>query len=322
MRSKTLLAMALLSGCGNYSTDDVRFLAAVPTTEMLKVDVPASAAVAVSAALALDGQQAPAACGIGTAEIWVKARATGNDINAGVGVVLWLADLIRTLEPSRRATDSREWGPFDDRNHTGFEDLITLTRQTSGCASDVSVCYDFALQARPKGQGPFTSILVAHFQGGSAEHGHGSLDVDFKAMQDLGMNDADSPGGTMTITYSRTGDPRSIDLQLHQPTAKLAEFDYQWRRYTDGHGSFLYQFADIGGNTVTVNTRFDAAGEGRADVDVRLASNGTHVGYSECWNSRACVSWVDDALNFTGLCPVPRPQWCTVSPPTGACAVQ
>ncbi len=44
MRSSAWLAALLLAGCGNYSSEDVRFYEAVPRAGMLRVAVPAPSA--------------------------------------------------------------------------------------------------------------------------------------------------------------------------------------------------------------------------------------------------------------------------------------
>ncbi len=281
---------------------------------MLRVAVPAPSAA----------PQALSICSIGAADAWIHAKTTGEGINSGIDAMLGLVDLIRTVSPSQRTATARIWGPFDDQKHPGREDLITITRRDEGCVPGGPVCYVFTFQARVKGQGDFQTIIDGQFQGASAERGDGAFQVHFDTIWSVGVNDADSPRGEMPIVYSRSGDPRSIDLQLQQPGFGLTNFDYSWRGYANGNGSFDYRFVN-GLNVLTVQSRFDGTGAGRGDMSVTLPGTPPPtLSFSQCWDAYACLSWVYDPNDFTQLCPPgpSLPPWCTPTPPSGACAVQ
>lgn len=304
MRSanSALAAAALgLAACGNYSNEDVRFYEAVPTREMLRVTVPAPAAQA--------GALTACSPGYGSADVWLWAKPTGDGINNAVDFILGLVDLVRKYPPTTRAPGSRTWGPFDDR-HPGREDRVTITRRDDGCVPGGPVCYEFVLASRVKGQGEFQAILDARFQGASAGQGDGTLAIHFDTIWALGMNDppdpakpgdAGTPHGEMGIAYSRSGDPRYTQLSLQQQGFGLPQFDYAWQGWADGHGRFAYRLVDARGNVLTIDARYDDQGRGRADVAVRTPL-GLTAGFSECWDRAACVQWVNDPFNFTGIC--------------------
>jgi len=306
MRSaNSALAVLALAACGNYSNEDIRFYEAVPTREMLRVEVPAPPAQ--------PGALSACTPGYGSADVWLWAKPTGDGINAAIDFILGLVDLVRRQPPTTRAPDSRTWGPFDDR-HPGREGRVTITRRNEGCVPGGPVCYVFVLAARVKGQGDFQPILEGQFQGASAAQGDGTLAIHFDTIWALGMNDppdparpgdAGTPHGEMGIAYSRSGDPRYTLLSLQQPGFSLPQFDYAWQGWADGHGRFAYRLIDTRGTTLTIDARFDAVGQGRADVAVQTAGGFT-AGFSECWDQAACVQWVDDRFNFTGICgPIP-----------------
>ncbi len=303
--SSAVAAALALAACGNYSNEDVRFYAAVPTREMLRVQVPAPQAQ--------PGALTACSPGYGSADIWLWAKPTGDAINAAIDSILGLVDLVRKYPPTTRAADSRTWGPFDDK-HPGREDRVTITRMDQGCVPGGPVCYVFVLAARLKGQASFQPIIEGQFQGPFAGRGDGSLAIHFDAIWALGMEDPPDPvtgqGGTphgeAGIAYSRSGDPRFTQLSLQQPGFNLPLFDYSWQGWADGHGRLVYRIVDASnGNVLTIDARYDGAGEGRADVAV-LTPIGLTAGFSECWNQAACVQWVSDPFNFTGICgPVP-----------------
>ena len=304
MRSanSAVAAVALaLAACGNYSNEDIRFYEAVPTRQMLRVQVPAPAAQ--------PGALSACTPGYGSADVWLWAKPTGDGLNNAIDFILGLVDLVRRYPPTTRTADSRTWGPFDDK-HAGREDRVTITRRDQGCVPGGPVCWVFVLAARVKGQGAFQPILEAQFQGASAGQGDGSLAIHFDTIWALGMNDppdpqkpgdTGTPHGEMGIAYSRSGDPRTTELSFQQPGFSLPQFDYAWQGWADGHGRFVYRLIDANGNVLTIDARYDDAGRGRADVTV-LTPGGFTAGFSECWNQAACVQWVDDPFNFTNIC--------------------
>src|SRR5512138_592816 len=118
-RAAAIAALGIaLGGCGNYSTEDLRFLAALPQREDLRVEVPAQGNPG-----ALVGP-----CATRSADVWLWAKPTSDGLNAGVEFVLSLVDAVRRQPPTWRKDDARGWGPFDDKNHPGREIQILMAR--------------------------------------------------------------------------------------------------------------------------------------------------------------------------------------------------
>jgi hypothetical protein len=294
MRSATRVTAALvlaLAGCGNYSTEDLRFLAALPTREDLRVAVPARA----SAAAALTA--APDPCPAGTADVWLWAKPTSDGLNRGVHFLVSLVDAVRRQPPSERGEDLRRWGPFPDERHPGHEIQIVIVRSHPAELGGAPR-HAYAFQAR-EGAGPFRDVLSGSFDGPSSSRGRGTLTLDFQALWELHMNDPTTPHGTMQVTYDRASDPTTIALQLTSDGFGVAQFDYGYSGYSDGRGAFDYRFRN-GGDTLTVVTSYDAAGAGRARVDYTPWWSPTPVGtFRHCWSAAACLTYVDDPTSYS-----------------------
>jgi len=286
-----LVAAALaVSGCGNYSTEDLRFLAALPQREDLAFRVPAT------------GQPgALSSCPTRTSSVWLEAKPTSDKINAGVDFLLALVDVVRSHEPSWRKADERGWGPFPSKEHPGREVMVVMARtyppELGGGAR-----YGYAFLARLQGTPDWTGLIGGQFDGGSASRGKGSVVLDFDQMIALGMSDAGTPTGQMAITYDRASDPVTIELVLASDgfgaVGTGSTFAYRSAGYAAGGGAFDFAFRDAQGNLFYVTTGYDAAGAGRDAVVYHAAAGGT-AGFRECWGAGACLVYVQDSLNIS-----------------------
>jgi hypothetical protein len=280
------LAALALAGCGNYSTEDLRFLAALPKRADLKMEVPAQ-----GNPFALVGP-----CASGTADTWLWAKPTSDGLNAGVDFVLSLVDLVRGLEPSWRGDDARRWGPLDDERHPGREIQILMAR-TYPPELEGDPAYVYAFQGRVEGTEAFTTILSGAFRGGSASTGAGLVTLDFDAIRALGMEDEGTPEGAMHIAYDRASEPVTIGLTLGQAGFGVPGFAYGFAGYADRQGRFVYRFVQAG-NVLTVDAGFDAAGAGRAQVGFVGALGGVGS-FRQCWDANACLVYVDDPNGYS-----------------------
>jgi hypothetical protein len=308
MRSGTsaaaLALLAAASGCGTWSNEDIAFVEALPTSQALKVALPASAGQALCAPP-------------GPSAVWGWAKPAGDGLNALADVVLGFVDLVKSVTPTTRAADARTWGPFQDSKHPGKEVRVTMTR---GPDADGTPVYTYAFEARPEG-GDFEAVLDGTFRGESAAAGTGQFALHFATLRALGMDDhpESDPTGDLTIQYDKTADPRTLGLDVQTETATLEAFDYGYAGYASGKGFFHYAFINPQQQRYVVDARFDAAGAGRADVSLVLGSNLT-LGYSECWDSAACVTDVKDPLAGTPSFPDGISQLCTGGVcPSGGC---
>jgi hypothetical protein len=283
-------ALAALSACGNYSTEDLRFALALPLRNDLQVAVPTPAAAA----------GALGTCATRPADAWLKAKPASDGINAGVDWILELVDRVRAISPSHREADRREWGPFPDARHPGVEVRVVMTRSWPAGA-DGPPAFAYAFEARPVGSADWTTIIDGTFVGASAEAGTGTIAVWFDRITTLQMQDASTPTGVAIVAYDRASEPRTTELRLKDTSQGgfgLDRFDYAWAGYVDGSGRFVFAVPkDF--NVWTMDAGFDAAGRGRG----RGTFRGIFTVYQvdECWDADACLVYVDDPANVS--CP-------------------
>ncbi len=207
----TAAVAALAAGCGNYSTEDLRFLAALPQREDLRVAVPATAAPATGA---LTGLAALSSCAApGDATIW-------QDGEAHFG----RPQLRR--RPGRRAHRQRPQVPAHrprTRTRAAGAPSTTTTPRTRDPGRDRP---HLAGRGRRQAAGTRTAsrgawgdrclhaLIVGNFHGASASRGDGDVTLDFEAFWKVGVANPDTPHGSMTIGYSRSSDPVTTDLNL------------------------------------------------------------------------------------------------------------
>lgn len=312
MRSGTSAALAipaalLLAACGDYSTEDLRFIAALPTRQDLRVEVPAQAAAQVQAAVALvapgdgTGVDAAAACGVGAASAWLWAKPTSDNLNASVEFLTGLVDTVRRVPPTWRQADARGWGPWPDRQHPGRELQVVLQRSFPD-GVEAAPLFHYEFQARLVGAATWIVVLDGDFRGGSATRGAGHLAVHFDRIAQLGPPDPGSPvAGTMAAQYDRATTPVTVAVTLDQDGFGLPGFGYQYAGYPDRSGSFVYLVRNAAGDQFVIDAAFDGAGRGRSTVAFR-AVGGFTASYQQCWDADACVLWVNDPWNITKLC--------------------
>jgi hypothetical protein len=300
---RALLALLALCGCGTWSNEDLRFLEALPTRPELHVEVPVTTAAAARLASGPEASQTVAACALGSADPWLKAKATSDGINASIDWVLSLIDAVRRTPPTSRLVDGRVWGPFDDSAHPGNEIEIVILRTFPADLNGLPE-YEYAFEARSRASGqPFTPVLSGTFIGPSAQAGTGTVGLDFDAIWQLGMADSTSPRGTMSVKYDRAADPRTVELVLAQATQAgfgLEQFNYHFAGYADGRGRFDYAFRQAvagGSDLLEVYAGFDAQGAGRGEVRFQAASGASGT-YDQCWDASACLLWSSDPTGY------------------------
>jgi hypothetical protein len=296
MMAATALALA---ACGNYSTEDLRFLAALPQREDLAVAVPAEGD---PSAAAMAATMDP--CANGTAEVWLWAKPTSDNLNRGVSFMVSLIDVVRRFPPTAREENARRWGPFPDEKHPGHEVQIVLERSWPD-GPDAPPVHRYRFEARPLGDPTFDPLIVGTFTGASSARGSGTVVLDFDAIRRAGVQDADTPpGGAIVVHYDRASEPVTIDLTFTSAAFGVEQFGYGFTGYRDGRGAFDYRFRDGLGNVFTVATGYGAAGAGRAAVVYDPAGVWPPPGsFRQCWNASACLTYVDDPANFTCAAP-------------------
>lgn len=287
MRSASSALLVLLCACGTLSNEDIAFFEALPQKEQLHVQVPANDA-------------AQPACLIGAADVWISAKATGDNINQGVDGILGLVDAIRAVPPTTRGTDQRTWGPFADQNHPGVDDQVTMFRELDAQGLPWRWIYTISARRKPAG---FLPILEGEFFGAQARNGIGRITLHFENAHAVGIAKPTDPQSPARIFYDLSGDPRTVSLDLTAGLGLgLQSFDYGYAGYLDGHGRFDYAVPDPkSGCTFEVTTFFTAKGAGRDLYRARCPAF-TVGDVQQCWDVSACLTYVDDPFAFTAQC--------------------
>ena len=277
--------LALLCACGNYSNDDLAFLSAIPTRDQLHVVVPKGA-----------GQPL---CGLGEATTAANAQAQGQGLNQGVDGLLSFIDLVRAIPPTSRDGERRSWGPWKDGQRPEVEYLISMVR-TRG-ATPAGDSFSYALAGR-KGNGAQVIVISGNFRGSQARHGTGTLRLDFDGAWALGTAKPSDPHGQMSVAYTLSADPRTIELQLDSTAGfgLSAQYHYVWAGYADGRAIFDFRFADVDGSVYTVDARFTAGGAGRAHLTGQRGLFSATL--DECFDALGCLDWLSDPNGFTPAC--------------------
>jgi hypothetical protein len=289
-RSLALAAAAGLAACGNYSTDDVAFIEAMPTREALRVAVPP--------------QPPPPTCGaLGAASEWTQARASGDGMNAGLDWILGVVDLVRSTDPTQRHRDARVWGPFPDGNHPGFQVRVRIDRSAG---ADGIPSYAFSFETLGGAAVDWTALIDGRFVGASGRTGQGSVTLHFGIIRALGLSQKpDDPTVDVTILYDRRGDPRWLSLSLPPSSAGfgLVDFDYRYYSWTSGDAHLDFALADAQGTRIVKQAGFLPSGAGRADVTIFPANPPpTSYQFTVCWDASGCISAVADFFNVSGIC--------------------
>ncbi|MHB8420581.1 MAG: hypothetical protein ACYDCL_21110 [Myxococcales bacterium] len=277
MRSLVEFALvAALAACGNYSDLDIPFYEALPAASQLHVAVPSAAGQAV--------------CSTATSDALSNAQSVGGSLNTGLEDILGLVDLIKSLPPSKRGAGTRQWGPWSDTPHPGFDIQVSMVEADGG--------FGYELDEGPSASKVFTPLLTGSFSGGEAATGAGTLSLDFATAWSLGIAKPTDPHGPLVVDYDLGSDPETIDLTLTQAGLSLQAFRYQYALWRDGHGRFVFQFQDPAGDVVLSTVDFLGDGSGEATTTGTLASGATAT-VAECWDASACLSYLNDPQNFT-----------------------
>ncbi len=267
-------AVSLLAACGNYSNDDLLYMAAVPSSKQLAVVLPASTN-ANQAELAGDTHN-----GI-------------SQVNALLDDVLGLVDAVRSYEPTSRTDNSRTWGPFADKNNPGWAWELLVTRAPDGTTFSYVLQTEDTTATMPTWIPFFTGSFDA---AGGVRQGNGSVNVDFASLRTGGfpLDSSTDQLDTLQIDYQNyqtPGSPVSVTLVItRQPDANgVTSATFTYEILTDGSGEIVFTLV---GNvvpgpaieTVTINAAWIPSGAGKATLAV-VSGDKAGAAQTECWDA-------------------------------------
>lgn len=264
----------LAGGCGNYSNEDLEFMAAVPTTNQLAVELPAAVDTTTEAELAKNTHDA------------IKM------VNSTLTGVLGLVDAVRAYEPTSRTTDSRTWGPFPDQNHPGWNWRLIVTRDATTPTN-----FTFELDTENPAVG-WLQFVTGGFDGaGGARQGSGNFTADFDLLRSNGFPlDASSDNlKDLTISYQNfnlSGSPVQVTMSMDtvNPAKNGATtLNIAYEIFADRSGQMAFTLTGdlVPGpaiETVQVNSQWLSSGAGEATLGI-TAGDGMGLKQTECWDS-------------------------------------
>ncbi len=280
-------ALALSAGCGDPSDD--RFRRAIPNEDSVRVNAPDSTAQALTVA----GQ---------TSEYYKLTRKFSRDVNGGIAAFLSLIHQITLEPPTTRDGDKRVWGPGSDALDPAIYRLTVIEEGGDQ--------FTYTLAARPKGSPDIDANYLALISGeadtsSGTRDGKGSITLHVDGWVE---RDPTACGtGSVKATYDTTAEPQSLSINFvdflscedqQAGKAPWKSASYYFDRAQDGSGNFQFvfagdvhdrAFAPVANETFAIRSRWNAIGQGRADVsisagDLELRSGVAAVKASECWD--------------------------------------
>ncbi len=291
MKTKAAFLLLILAACGgNYSNEDVEFLAALPVRSELESKLPQQAGQS-----GVTGTRQDALAVGDQSTAYQDARAASDGFNSGLFWLLDLIDQIRLLPPSRREPDRRIWGPFPDHDHPDFVDEIVIERQEQSL-------FNYRLEVRRKdapSSAPWIPLVVGSFRGtGGARKGTGEVHLLAAAVRAAGFSTGTDLDKVQTIDLSYVTDksPIQVNMSLQgTPDAGFQTVSYAYAEYDDHHGSIQFAAKATDPNTGIQFALGEIAqwlptGQGRADIAVSVGPfSGTLA--VECWDAQFRVTY-------------------------------
>ena len=292
MRLVATLFLALTAACGgSWSPEDVAFLQALPTRSQLAVTGPGS--TENSSALSDLGEREDA---LGQSTVLSGLRDQIRNVNTFITVFTAGLDFIRTLPPSTRATNRREWGPYPD-SKPNTQLLIIIERTATNT-------YEYAFKKRLGTTGDFATVVSGTFIGDKATKGQGALHYDATEGRRLG-NESNADLVAADLTYDLTKGSNEATFSIETVNKPQATFAYVVQPGGSGVASYVVigrlDSSAKADESLTIDARWLATGAGRADIQATGGDLGSFVGrYAECWNPALTQVFVSRNFNCPG----------------------
>jgi len=322
------LALAVFAvsatGCGNFSNEDIVFMAAMPRPADVDLRVPGQPENQTEHGLSSQTQDL-VACS--EDNLLCLAGQVSTSINTGVYDLLGLVDnIVKNHAPTRRAKGLRLWGPvyiaqanlsvrFEMRRYTYessevFEYCLHAMRDRV----DQQAAEDVTCDSADDDSG-LTRILYGSFSpgelDGTAASGAGSLVFDLNACRIANVCKP-TDQGKLTINYDNTQDQESIAVHIRdiEPVASSAallppDADYCFRRLADGSGYFKFSVnADFvpglfyDPEHLEISAQWNDLEAGRADATISAGDLGSdQVNAAYCWDAQLQASYYHDSAD-------------------------
>lgn len=290
------LAMAVaLAGCGTRDDAD-DFRQGVPQHEDVAIIVPGSSQdAALTSAGVVETRQAL----LGeTAELYQTTRSITAMVNGGTVAVLGLVKTITAFQPTSVGPDVAVWGP-----HTNPLEQRTwrLTVHRVGPGQ-----YQYTFEAKPRGGADSGYLVILSGHHNVANPGmhrrprlpaFGSGDFELNWDNSRMLPGPEENFGKAAFVYSRPAPLADANVAVtftqvkDKETGMLIDAQYGYVETPGNGGSFQFTLTKdaipttAALETLTVHSRWQETGEGRADVKLTGGDLAAPATASECWSS-------------------------------------
>jgi hypothetical protein len=255
---------------------------AIPTAEQVSIKLPMSSQRSV-------GQ---------LAEWYVATRGVTTTFNGGSAWVLILIHTIVKFPVTSVDGDTYTWGPFSDALDPAEYKLDVRD------VGDGTYTYKLSGRAKTQVGSQFEVIIDGTADPRNGELlGNGTFLVDFDAGRRVNPIDSGDARGQVEVNYDLA--LRHLDLTIMSTDASgnLVSADYAYNETAAGGGDMVFDVdGDAGGGPeleqVTLRSRWQADGEGRADARITAGNVGAGATASECWNQQFARVFYTDSVNF------------------------
>lgn len=308
-RLRTALALSvstlLVGACGgNFSNEDLRFIAALPDPVELEARVPGLTA---RQGQGLRTGTVTQGVGVGEPSAWyADTRRTGEAFNEAVHASLRLLEHVRRIPPTTREPGKRTWGPFVPEGQPGFQARVVMSHDADEDA------YAWAIEFRRRlGGEAWLPLIEGRFRAReTVEKGQGEVVLHLAEAKVAGLELGALDLVSLSLAYDTGDDP--VVISLSAEAAGGQTLVYASTRTADGSGTLQFDLhsplvdGPQGDETWRMTTRWAASGEGRADV-VILAGDGAGAEATECWDGAyrvvyQSVNWLAASVGDVSRC--------------------
>ncbi|EPX56975.1 hypothetical protein D187_006729 [Cystobacter fuscus DSM 2262] len=308
MRTRLLLLGCLATACGgNISNDDLQFLNALPTRELLSAKLPGAESVR---RMGISRQRVDSLALGEPSRLYDITRQAADEFNGGFDGVLSILEETRKSPPTTRAPELRIWGPAQDPGNPGHEMRIMMTREAER--------FDYRVQFRPMGsdEEAWWSALVGSFQSeGGPRQGKGTLSIFMAEVMEHGLNVPwMSDLKRLDIDYQTSTLPSSV--RMHFIPVSGFELDYAYHEFPGGSGEMRFSRENLDiypgeqKETLAILSRWTQDQGGMAIVEATGGDVPTDftVTLVECWDASFRTtyekrSWDADEEGNASSCP-------------------
>lgn len=311
------LTVLALCGCGgNYSVDDLEYIAAVPKKAALSSNLSTSAS---GGWRRID----PGANALGqTSGLAAFTLGATTTFNGGLGFLLDIVErVVDTYPPSHRAPNARVWGPWAADRFPGWTHTLTIARDPQ--APDHFV-YQITID-NPHG------VSVVLLQGeyfasaGTIRHGAGNVallvDQARSTLEANGVSTAEFDAafpptmGNLTAGYDNHADPIMVTMTFSGPSGPTPDGAYQFRLFSTGEGQMRFVSIDRpSGNVFGVESHWRSDHAGYATAGIESGPNaGAHE--VDCWDAQLQIEYENQSWPGGTVIDNPGPGACLTLQP-------